>query len=80
MARCYMPRMWPWWTRVPMAELISDMEWLYHVDLDLAKHVDADEVARNARQAFVFLQGRQQLQPGDHLIIAIVRPRKPEAA
>ena len=63
-----------------MVELIPDMEWLYHVDLDLAKHADANEVAHTARQAFVFLQGRQELQSGDRLIIAIVRPRKPEAA
>jgi hypothetical protein len=50
------------------------MEWLFHVDLDLAKHRTADEIAKSARIAFDTLKAHQNLKEGDRLIIAAVRP------
>ena len=58
-----------------MGELIPDMEWLYHVDLDLAKHPSDDDVARNARHALRIIREHQEIKAGDLLIIAVVRPR-----
>jgi len=58
-----------------MAENIPDMEWLYHIDLDLSQHRDGKQVAATAKLAYELVKKNQPLQEGDKLIIAVVRPR-----
>lgn len=55
------------------------MKWLWHVDLNLAKRVDRNDLMRTAGMGFDILKSRRNLQDGDTMIIVVVRPPKTES-
>lgn len=57
-----------------MSQDLRQMKWLYHVDLDMAKHRSKADIQRTAGIAWDNIQFHNPPQPGDLLVIAVVRP------
>jgi hypothetical protein len=53
---------------------LRECEWLWHVDLDMAKHQSKADIQRTAGFAYDILLGKQTLQEGDTMVIVVVRP------
>lgn len=50
------------------------MEWLYHVDIGLAAHKDATDVANTAKMAYDIVKAHQPIREGDTMVLLVVRP------
>lgn len=48
-------------------------DWLYHVDINLATHTTAEQVASTAKIAFDALKAQQPFKPGDVLMLVAIR-------
>ena len=61
-----------------MTRDLRTMEWTWHVDLDLAKAVSKQDLMHTAGLAWNTLSDAGRIQAGDFMVIAVVRPLKPQ--
>lgn len=59
-----------------MSRDLRKMDWLYHVDLDIAKHHSKADIQRSAGIAWDTIQYHNPPKPGDLMVVVVVRPSK----
>lgn len=58
---------------------LRKMEWLFHVDLDPSQIKSGTDLHAACKAALACIRHHQNPGPDDRIIVAVVRPRVPDA-